>query len=1068
MYRFCLSLICICFHALLFGQANLSGEIKIEDALIAGVAVQEEFGQTGTYTDNSGKFNLRVDNTPTNILISYVGYDPIRLTITRDTFISLNLKESTLNLSEVVVTALGLERSSKDLGYSVQRLNSSVVSSVKSPNFIDNLAAKLAGVTISQGATGVGSTSKIIIRGEPSFTNNNPLFIIDGIIINNRSSINLTDDAAAGFQEVDFGNGAMEVSADDIESVDVLKGPGAAALYGSRASNGVIIITTKGSTKEGLGITLNTSNFWERPFQLPKFQNKYGQGNSGKFEFVDGLGGGINDNITYSWGPALDQGILIPQFDSPVTLSNGSIVRGGDVRVHGGLPINPTPFKSYPDNLRSFYETGITNINNIAFSSGFEKGGYRLSLTDLRSKSTIPGVNLSRQNLLGKFSFNPMKALEINANINYVHSESDNRPANGYGSENINYSLVAWGPRSLNIDALKDYWQPGLEGIQQYSFNYTFFDNPYFILKENKNGFGRDRLFGNITVAYEIFPNLQVRFRSGMDYSKELRTFKRAYSSNRFRNGAYAEQDISYRELNTEILLNYSTGQRFLSTEISLGANRMNRSTENNQIQALSLAQPGIYRLTNAASPLEAFQFNTRKRINSVFGLFKFGFQNIIFLDITGRNDWSSALATPTSNNSSSFFYPSASLSFVGSNAFHLPEEISFLKFRASWAQVGNDTEPYQTSATFLAQTPYGGLPTFSAGNSLANETLVPEKTISSEFGIDIRFLDDRVKLDLAYYNAITKNQIISLPIPISSGYTNQIVNGGAVRSKGMEIILGLKPIIQTNFTWQTMLNFSTNVTTVEELPQNVDRLTLAYSRVYDNVNQTVWFQVEEGGKIGDMYGTGYLKNEKGDFILDEGGNFIVDNNLILLGNYNPDFILGSSNNLRYKNWHVDFVLDWRQGGELVSRTQALAGVGGQLLETIERPEEGIVAAGVINQGTAGQPIYRTNEQPIPAESYYRQYYDRNHEENNTYDASYMKLRSFSIGYHFDTKNSRLLDGVQGLHVALIGRNIFALSKIPHFDPEQLAVQGSQFISGVEDMSYPTSRSIGIKLGFEF
>jgi len=398
-----------------------------------------------------------------------------------------------------------------------------------------------------------------------------------------------------------------------------------------------------------------------------------------------------------------------------------------------------------------------------------------------------------------------------------------------------------------------------------------------------------------------------------------------------------------------------------------------------------------------------------------------------------------------------------------------LPEVISFAKVRASWAQVGNDTDPYQTTSAFVAQTPYNSQPTFSASTLIPNGNLLPEQTTSVEIGTDVRFFEDRLRMDVTYYNALTENQIISLPVAISSGYTEQVINGGAVRSKGLEAIVAIDAIRREKFTWTTMFNFSKNVSTVESLPEEAGRITLAYSRVYDNVNQTVWFQVEEGGRIGDMYGTGYMRNENGDFVIDSDGKYIVDNDLQLLGNYNPDFVLGFNNNFTYQNWTINFLFDWRQGGTLVSRTQALAGVAGQLLETEDRPEDGIVAEGVVNVGTSDNPIWEANTTAVNAESYYRQYYDRNHEENNTYNASYLKLRSFSVGYTFKTEREKgFLAKGRTLSVAIVGRNLFAISEIPHFDPEQLAVQGSQFVSGVEDMSYATTRSFGFKLGYNF
>lgn len=1036
---------------------------------LVGVNVKILNTDKGVTTNALGEFEINVK--PGQILgFSFIGFQNQTISIENETFLKIGMEPETFGLDGVVITALGIKSEERNIGYGIQSIKAKEVSEVPAPNFLDNLSGKLAGITISQGATGVGSTSKITIRGEASFTNNNPLFIVDGTVINNNSIINFTNEAAAGFQEVDFGNGAMEINPDDIETLTVLKGPAGAALYGTRASNGVILINTKeGKSNQGLGISINSSFFIDHAFKLPDFQNSFGQGNSGQFEFVDGLGGGINDNITYSWGPKLDAGILIPQFDSPVILANGQRVRGGDVAVHGGLPISATPFDSQEDNLKNFYQTGFTSTNNISISSGFNKGNFRMSATDLRSESIIPGVNLFRKTLSSKLNFQANSRLKISANLNYINSQSDNRPSNGYGSENVNYSLVAWGPRSLNISSLEDYWQPGLENLQQYSFNYTFFDNPYFILFENRNSFTRDRAFGNLSASYQLSEKLSLMIRSGMDYSSEGRQFRRSYSSNRFRQGAYAEHNVFFRENNSDLLLNFKDQFSDFSFDLSLGGNRMDQKASTIQTQALSLAQPGIYNLSNAASPLEVFQIESQKRINSLYGLAQLAYKNYLFVNISVRNDWSSALASPNSTDNVSFFYPSITGSYVLSNTVELPKLISLLRLRASWAQVGNDTDPYQTSTSFVARTAFNSQPSFSSNDLIANSNLLPEKTSSSEFGGLIHLFNHRLRFDFTYYNALTENQIIALPVAISSGYNEQIVNGGSVRSKGFELISSITPIKSKNFKWDSQFNLSRNKATIESLPDGIDRLTLAYSRVYDNVNQTIWFQVEEGGQIGDMYGTGYLKNENGDFIIDSDGKYIVDNSLKKLGNYNPDFILGWSNNFTYKNWSLHFLFDWRQGGEIVSRTQALAGVAGQLKETENRPESGIVAEGVVNIGSEENPVWEKNSTAISAESYYRQYYDRNHEENNIYDASYLKLRQLSLSYIFPSQAEKgLLKKGRSLSVSLIGRNLFAISSIPHFDPEQLAVQGNGFISGVEDMSYATSRSYGAKISYNF
>jgi TonB-linked SusC/RagA family outer membrane protein len=1036
---------------------------------LAGATVKEYLTTNVVFTNEDGLFTITTSSDSAQLEVSYLGYRTQLITPKRGSN-QIRLKPSSEDLKEVVVTALNIKRESKALGYAVQTLESKEISEVKSPNFVDNLAGRVAGVTVSQGATGVGSSTRISIRGEASFTNNNPLFIVDGIPINNSSIINFSNESASGFQEIDFGNGGMDLNADDIASVSVLKGPAAAALYGTRAANGVILITTKtGKEHPGMLVNFSSTTFIERPFQLPQFQNSYGQGNSGQFEFVDGLGGGVNDNITYSWGPQLDQGLMIPQFNSPVMMPDGSFVRGGDVAVHGGRPITPTEFVSHPDNLKDFYRTGFTTINHASISNNFDEGNYRFSFTDLRSESPIPGVDFDRNTLTGALQFDVTDKLHVSTSINYFNSRSDNRPSGGYGSENINYSLVAWGPRSMDISALQDYWQPGLENVQQFSFNYTFFDNPYFILLANRNSLDRDRLFGNMMASYDVNDELKIILQSGMDYSNELRKYQRHYSTNRFKQGAYAEQSVLYRENNTQLLLQYNKRIGVFRLDATVGSNRMDQLAASTQIEAQSLAQPGIFNFTNAATPLLASQFEATKRINSVFGVMKWSFKDLLFVDVTARNDWSSALATPTSAENTSFFYPSIAGSYILSNALNLPRWMSFLKARLSWAQVGNDTDPYQTSRSFIAGVPYTGDPTFTTRNVLTNAGLLPERTNAIEVGGDLRVLNNRYRLDITYYNMVTNNQIIALPVPISTGYNQQVVNGGAVRSQGIEIMMEANWIRGSKFNWSSFFNFNRNVSTVESLPEGADKITLAYSRVYDNENQTVWFQVEEGGRIGDMYGTGYLKNENGEFVIDADGKYVVDNTLKKLGNYNPDFILGVINEFEYKKWRMNFLVDWRQGGILVSRTLSLAGVAGQLEETENRPEEGIVADGQVNIGTNEDPEWVQNTTAVSAEQYYRQYYDRNHEENNVYDATYVKLRQFSISYRFEpNRETGWLQKGRHLDVSFIGRNVWAWSNIPHFDPEQTAVQGNQFVSGVEDMSYPTSRSLGIRLAYQF
>ncbi len=1032
---------------------------------LIGASVQVPDSDIGTVTDAAGDFVLEVPASAKTLRISYIGYEPTTVALDSKTELMVVLREG-VGLNEVVVTALGLERENAELGYSIETIKGREISDVPATNFLDNLSGQVAGVNVTTGATGVGSTSLVSIRGEASFTRNTPLYVIDGVPVDNRSVLNVTNEASQGFQEVDFGGGSPEVSPFDVANISILKGPAAAALYGTRAANGVIIINTKeGAASNGLGVSVNSITTLDRPFRLPHFQNEFAQGSAGNFAYVDGAGGGINDDITFSYGPRLDVGNLTTQFNSPVVLADGTTVRAGDLALYSNEVVTPTPLVSHPNNVEDFYQTGITAHNNVAISQGFGKGDYRLSFTDMRSDSYIPGVDLKRNNLAARMNFQPIGGFRFSAGITYVNTRSDNRPAAGYGSENINYSTVAWLGRSTDLNALRDYWQPGLEGLRQFSYNTTFFDNPFFIVNENRNSFTRDRIFGYLLAEVQLTPKLDLRLRTGMDRSDEQREFRRAFSTNRFQQGAYAENQLSFSERNTDLLLTYTDGFGDFDVAVSGGANRLDQDAETGQTQAEALTVPGIYRLTNSAIPLVTFGERTQRRINSVYALARIGWRDQIFVDLTQRGDWSSSLAASNNGGDVSFFYPSASASWIASKTLDLPRVVSFLQFRGSVAEVGNDTDPYRTSATFLASTPVNGSPTYTDQLTLPAAGLRPERARAYELGANVRLLDDLFGLDLTVYSQTNSDQILALPIPISSGYEAQVVNGGMTRAQGLEFTASMRALRVGDFRWDARVNFTSAYAEVIELPAGVDRTTLAYSRVYSSPGQTVYFIAEEGGRIGDMYGTGYLRNDAGEYIVAANGEFIADNTLRKLGNYNPDFQVGIGNAISWRGISLDVLIDWRQGGQLVSRTQALAGYSGQLDDTSFRPEEGIVIPGVVNIGTAESPDYEQNTQAISAEQYYRQFYNREHEENNTLDASFVKLRELRLGYDF---SSDRYDWLQGLSVALIGRNLAAISSTRHIDPEQFAVQGQRFVRGVEDMSYPTPRSVGLSLGFNF
>ncbi len=1056
------------FGVSLVAQNTLVGRVtdaETGDPLVGATVLPGAGTAQGTVTDLDGRYSLALPAGTTQICVSYVGMARSRCEpFAGQTELDLEVNTS-VGLGEVVVTALGLQRQNAELGYALQEVDARQIADVTATNFLDNLAGQVAGVNVTTGATGVGSTSLVSIRGEASFSRNTPLYVVDGIPIDNRAILNVTTEASQGFQEVDFGNGAPEVSPFDVANVTVLKGPAAAALYGTRASNGVILINTKsGSRAQGLGISVNSQTTLDRPFRLPEFQNRYGQGRGGKFAYVDGLGGGVNDNITFSYGPELDQGFLTTQYDSPVTLADGTVVRAGDRRLYTTETPTPTPFVSHPDNVSDFYQTGVTTHNNVAISQGFDRGDMRLSFTDLRSDSYLPGVDFGRNNVAARLNFRPNDRIRLSTSLNYANSRSDNRPAGGYGSENLNYTLIAWLGRSTALEPLRDYWQPGFEGVQQFQFNTTFFDNPYFILNENRNSFNRDRVTGYLSAAFDLTDKLEFRVRTGIDRSNEGREFRRAYSTNRFARGAYAENAITFSEQNTDALLTYSDKVGDVNLAVSVGGNRLDQRAEFDQTQAEALTVPGVYRLTNSAIPLVTSGNLSERRINSAYGLVRAGFRESVFLDVTGRNDWSSALATSASADGTSFFYPSVGLSWIVSRDLDLPSVVSYFQLRASGAQVGNDTDPYRTGGTFLPSTPVNGAPTYTDQLQLPASGLRPERATAYEVGFDVRLFEERIGLDVTAYTQLNEDQILALPAPISSGYESRVVNGGSVRAEGIEAVINVRAVRRGDFRYDATINFNTAIARVVSLPDG-KATTLAYARVYNTPGQTVFIIAEEGGRIGDMYGTGYLRNEAGQYVVNARGAFIADNTLRKLGNYNPDFQVGFTNRLAYRNFNLSALVDWRQGGEVVSRTQALAGYSGQLAITADRPAGGILVPGVMNFGTAEAPNYRPNTTPISAEDYYISYYNREHEEHNTLDATFVKLREVRLGYDFGTAR---LPWLQDASVALIGRNLAMWSPIKLFDPEQFAAQGQGFVRGVEDMSYPTPRSVGLSLSANF
>ncbi|SOE20555.1 TonB-linked outer membrane protein, SusC/RagA family [Spirosomataceae bacterium TFI 002] len=1058
----------------LYGQntAYKSKVIDTQNSPVPFATIQVEGTQIFTKSDLNGNFEITLSEKAFVLLITSIGFESKRLEILNAQVPQeIILMESNEQLSEVVVTALGIKKERQSLGSSVTTLESKELTDVPLTNLLNSLAGQVAGVQITNGSSGVGSSSRIVIRGENSLSGTNqPLFVVDGVPINNdQITSNLINDGA--LQEVDYGNGGADISPDDIESITILKGAGSAALYGSRAANGVVVITTKrGKNAKGLGVSFGTSLTVEKLLTLPDYQNQYGGGsNNGPYSFQNGIGAGVSDGGISSFGLPLDQGTLVKQFDSPSVDVNGNPVRAGDVisrtKPDGSFTeITPTPWVSNPNNVRDFFETGITSQNNIAISNSGEKGSSRISYSNLRNKGILPNTNLNRDGVAISLDQNIIQKLFFRAYTNYINTRSDNRPNLGYGYENVLYGFN-WTGRQTNIASLKNYWQAGQEGIQHYDFNYLWLTNPYLTLYENTNSFNKNRFLGNVSATYEFTDHLKLSVRSGLDNYNDTRAFRRAVSTNRNPQGTYREDKVKFNEINSDILLSYenniNAGWKY---GLSAGANRFEQSINYQFAEASQLALPNIYSLANSRTPLKGDSQLFQKQINSVYGTGNISFRNWLYVDLTYRNDWSSTL--PLNNNS--FGYYSAGMSYVLSNMFTLPSKISFLALRLSSASVGNDTNPYQNAQNYVFNQNYGSNFKVTNETLLKNAALRPERLNALEAGLDMALFNGRVQLDIAGYQNTSIDQIISRPISSTSGFQNFNVNGGKVRTKGFETLLSAKLIDKSNFKWQSSLNFSTYRSVVTALPDGVDQFVTGVANVFGGSggSNAVFYIAKQGGRVGDMYGTGFVEVD-GQTLFGANGLPVQDGKLRLLGNYNPDFAMGFNNKFSYKGLELKVIVDWRQGGTIVSRTKALGSTSGVLKETLVGRENGVVGEGVVNVGTTDNPQYQPNTTVVAASQYYNNFYDRGNEASALYDASYIKLRQVALYYQFPQKLVRSFK-MQSLKLGFVGSNLFLITENPHFDPELNALQETNIIYGVEDMSYPSTRSFGISLKTEF
>ncbi len=1056
---------------------------------LSGVTVTVKGKTKNVLTGPDGKYTIELERRETMLVFTMPGFRTKESEAALRTIVNVELEEDLLNANTDLATALGFTRQEKTLGYNAQYISARELDRARDINFVNMLTAKIAGLNITNLPSGLGSSSFATIRGQRSLNlnSNQPLFVIDGVPVSNQSFGSF----GRGYQDVDYGNGAGFLNPDDMESVTVLKGANAAALYGARGSNGVIAITTRtGKHTRGIGVSFNSSVLFETPLRLPNYQNQYGQGLEGQFSFTDGNGGGLNDAADENWGPAFN-GQRLPQFDAPT--ANG--FRGADIgnlystigtvnleqQLEKRGAIDSTLWQAYPDNVRDFFETGVTQAYNLAVSGGNERGDFRLSYTFANQKGMLPNTGLQRNALALTGGYTLSEKIKARATINYLRGDNYNRPALGEGTENVMFLLNGGLPRSVNVESLRNFWQTEREGLNQFNFNYSYQDNPYFTLIANENNQKLDRLFGNTSLDWQLKPWLNVLTRLGTDLSNEFRARKRAFSSQAFLRGGYREEEISFEELNADLMLRI--GKEF-SPDFSIfgnvGASNMHQNLRISDISAPELTLPGIFTLSNSRLPLTSYNFRSEKRIQSVYAFANLSLKQFLYLDLNARNDWLSALLR---KNRSVLSY-AVSLSAVLSDAFETNSDVlSLAQVRLSYARTGSDPAPYQLQTVYMAQTPVWGIPTTGESPNLAKADLYPELTTAIEGGFDFRFFKNRLGLDATYFQTITDNQILSIPLSAATGYTSRIMNGGSVTNRGIEAILNVIPVETQNFRWQIGANFSMWRGEVTSLTQD------SSANGYVLADRYLTLETRAGERIGNFYGTGYqrVSNDPGSPFYDSTGVFagqlvfdaegkpIPTSEPVLLGNFNPDWVAGISNTLSIKGFSLYFLLDIRAGSSLYSRTKALGLASGSLAETLNGRADGynltLEGNGIVGNGVVQQDngTFVENTTKVSAREWYNSYtLGRPVDEALVYDASFIKLRELRLSFHLPSVwlgKSRIRNAV----VSVVGRNLLILNdQVEHIDPETASLSGGVVTPGVENLAFPTTRSIGFNLSFQF
>ena len=1041
---------------------------------VIGASVIVKGTSLGTVTDVNGRFELSgLPPSATRLLISYISLMAKEVAIAPQ--VSVTLKSDTHLLDEVVVTALGITREKKALGYTAQEVKQNALVQGKDNNLLNSLSGKIAGVRITNTQGDVGS-SRIVIRGETSIAGENqPLFIVDGIPVDN-SQLNARSSGR------DFKNAIADLNPEDIKTLTVLKGPNAAALYGARAAHGAIVITTKGGDKrqKGIGITLHSSTQVSFVATLPEFQNLFGQGAGGRFSYVDGKGAGVNDGVDESWGPRLDIGLLIPQFDSPLDADGNRVA---------------TPWVSHPNNVRDYFRMGISTNSGISVARGDDKYQFRVGYNYEKQVSIVPDAGTNKTNISLNTDYHLAKWIVVGATANYIVYTAPSLPGSATPSgsnvrSNSPMLQFLWFGRQVDTNSLKaDYTR---------NWNSSYYDNPFWSASYNTQSQERHRLIGDLHAEFRLTDGLNVRFRTSTDWYNDRRKSKVKWGSAGAGSpyGSYAEDAYTVKENNTEVLATYIKQlNKNWGIDALLGFNVRNKQYENNYQAAPRLAVADLYTLTNSRDPLISSNDFYRLRQYGLYGSIQLDYRRWAFLNITGRNDWSSTL--PVDNNS--YFYPSVTASVLLSEAFGWRSKaVNYLKIRGGWSQVGADANPYQLATVFTSETAFNGNPLQSSSTIGMNPNLKPEKTSSIEAGFEAAFWDNRLYLDFTYYKTDSRNQILKLATTAASGYTSQVRNAGHIRNRGYEIQLGAVPI-QTSkgFRWNLDLNYGANSSKVVKLDD--EGLITSY-QLYSSGIQIL---ASVGEAYGTLFGTSYVRDANGNVVVDANGLPKISTTNKTLGKFTPDWTGGISNTFSYRSLSLSFLIDASVGGSIFSNTNKTGKYTGVLANTLsgrdaehgglwyytdamgnnvrlpESPSYSVSSDGLYYAQVNGQStrVYQDgimvegvtesgskNEEVVSAEKYYHRIYSI--AEANVYDASYVKLREVALSYRLPRLWTQKLH-LQEASVTLTGRNLWTIYKsVPNIDPESALTTGNA--QGVEAYSLPTTRSFGVNLSVKF